>query len=56
MLSSEQLQAFGRNGYLVVPSVIDAGRQAAALARIGDLLDADPRALGHTGTISTGAT
>lgn len=49
MLSTEQLLAFGRNGYLTVPSVVGAIVQAKALARIGELLDADPPAQGHTG-------
>ncbi|HCT80760.1 MAG TPA: hypothetical protein DGG94_23285 [Micromonosporaceae bacterium] len=49
MVSTEQLQAFGRDGYLVVPSVIDGQRQAAALALIDKLLQAEPPADGHTG-------
>lgn len=37
MLTTLQLRSFGRDGYLVVPDIIDKDRQAAALARIDEL-------------------
>ncbi len=49
MLSAAQLRAFAHDGYLVVPSVVEPSRCAAAQARIDELLRQRPPAPGHTG-------
>jgi Phytanoyl-CoA dioxygenase (PhyH) len=47
--TAEQLTAFARDGYLVVPAVVDADRCVEAVARIDELLRDRPPAGGHTG-------
>jgi hypothetical protein len=47
--TAEQLTAFARDGYLVVPAVVDADRCARAVSRIDELLRDRPPAPGYTG-------
>jgi hypothetical protein len=49
MLSSSQLRAFARDGFLVVRDVVPAAVRAAALTRIDALLAERPPEPGHTG-------
>jgi hypothetical protein len=49
VLTDDQLTAFARDGYLVLPGVVDADRCAKAQARIDELLAQQPPAEGHTG-------
>src|SRR5215468_11083199 len=49
VLTNDQLTAFARDGFLVLPGVVDADRCAKAVARVDELLAERPPAEGHTG-------